>query len=191
MTKRCLDEGVLQAYMDGELSHERAASVAAHLAACEACAEALAGAEQETSLFAAAFAPDETVGVPSEVLRSRINAAVAQLESQSEPSRSDSRGRNFGGLFASLAGLFSFTPRGAAAFASLLAVVALSLVYFSARKSEQGPTKAGGGQEVAEVTQPTAPAPVVTPTPESHENNEPAPAASPDKGTKVAAVTST
>ncbi len=163
MTKRCLDEGMLQAFLDGELASERAAEVAAHLAACDACAEALAEVEQETAFFANAFAPDEALSVPSEVLRSRIGAAVAQLESSSEPIRSDSRGRNFGGFFASLAGLFSFTPQRAAAFASLLAVVALALVYFSAQKSEQ-PAQSQGEQQVAKVSPTNAPSPVVTPT---------------------------
>lgn len=178
MTKRCLDEGVLQAYLDGELSRERAAEAASHLAACDACAAALAAAERETSFFATAFAPDESVVVPSEVLRSRIGAAVAQLESRAEPNGRHSQGRNFGGLFASLAGLFSFTPRGAAAFASVLAVVALSLVYFTAQKSQQGPAHSQSETHVARVEQPsevrpdrpaavtttTSPAPVETPT---------------------------
>ncbi|MET0625949.1 MAG: zf-HC2 domain-containing protein [Pyrinomonadaceae bacterium] len=155
MTKRCLDEGVLQAYMDGELSPERAAEAASHLAACDACAAALAEAEHETSFFATAFAPDESIGVPSEVLRSRINAAVAQLEAQAEPTGRHSQGRNFGGLFATLAGLFSFTPRGAAAFASLLAVVAIGIIYLSSQKSQQGPAQSESGQQVAQVVQPS------------------------------------
>ncbi|MCA1621136.1 MAG: zf-HC2 domain-containing protein [Acidobacteria bacterium] len=155
MTKRCLDEGFLQAYLDGELSRERAAEAASHLAACAACAAALAEAGQETSLFANAFAPDESVNVPSEVLRSRINAAVARLESQPEPGRRHSQARSFGGFFASLSGLFSFTPRGAAAFASLLAVFALTFVYFSTQKSEPGPAQSQSEQRVAQVERPS------------------------------------
>jgi anti-sigma factor RsiW len=155
MTKRCLDEGVLQAYMDGELSRERAAEAASHLAACDACAAALAAAEQETSLFATAFAPDESIGVPSEILRSRIGAAVAQLEAHAEPSGRHSQERNFGGLFASLAGLFSFTPRGAAAFASVLAVVAIGIIYLSSQKSPQGPAQPQGETQLAQVGRPS------------------------------------
>ncbi|HEX8353127.1 MAG TPA: zf-HC2 domain-containing protein [Pyrinomonadaceae bacterium] len=165
MTKRCLDEGVLQAYLDGELSGDRTAEAAAHLAACDACAAALAEAEQETSLFAIAFAPDESVNVPSEVLRSRIGAAVAQLETSAEPNQTRSRRGSLGGLFASLAGLFSFTPQGAAAFAGLLAVVALALVYFSAQRSQQAPGQSEGGQQLAKVGTTPERAPVVTPTP--------------------------
>jgi Putative zinc-finger len=176
MTKRCFDEGILQAYLDGELSHERAAGVASHLSACDACAAALAVAVQESSLFAAAFAPDEALSVPTEVLRSRINASVAQLEASAEPARSDSRGRNFGGLFASLAGLFSFTPQGAAAFAGLLVVVALALVYFSAQKSQPAPGRTQDEQQqVAQAGPESAPPPVITRTPEASQSPTPAP----------------
>lgn len=169
MTKRCLDEGVLQAYMDGELSRERAAEAASHLAACEACAAALAAAEQASSFFATAFAPDESVAVPSEVLRSRIGAAVARLEARAEPNGRHSQGRNFGGLFASLAGLFSFTPRGAAAFASVLAAVAIGIIYLSSQKSQQVPAQSQGEQQVVRVGQPSEGRPgrpaAVTPPP--------------------------
>lgn len=188
MTKRCLDEGVLQAYMDGELSRERAAEAASHLASCDDCAAALAAGEQENSFFATAFAPDESVSVPSEVLRSRIGAAVARLEAQTESKRRHSQADNFGGFFASLAGLFSFTPRGAAAFASLLAVAALALVYFTAQKSQQGPAQSQGEQQVAQVgrtpeRQPDR-ASAVTPPPAPVET----PAAAPDeKGNGVPA----
>ena len=82
--KRCLDEGVLQAYMDGELSQESAIEAAEHLAACERCAASLAEAEAEGVFLAAAFAPDESVSVPTEQLRARISAAVARLEPQAE-----------------------------------------------------------------------------------------------------------
>ena len=177
MTKRCFDEGMLQAYLDGELSQERAAEVASHLSACDACAEALAVAAQESSLFAAAFAPDEALSVPTEVLRSRINASVAQLEASAEPNQTRSQGRNFGGLFASLAGLFSFTPQGAAAFASLLAVVALALIYFSTQKSEPTPAKSEDGQQVAQAV----PEPVRTPI-GTFEVIEPTPTAPNEKG---------
>ena len=129
MTRRCLDEGLLQAYLDGELSQEQTREAAAHVAACEACAAALAAAEGESAFFAAAFAPDDSIRVPTEVLRSRISAAVAQLEAGTEIS--PTRGRRFGGFLATLSGLFTFTPQGAAAFASVLAVVALAFIYFA------------------------------------------------------------
>jgi anti-sigma factor RsiW len=162
MTKRCLDEASLQAYIDGELSREKSAEAAAHLAACATCAAALAEAAAEVSFFANAFAPDEALSVPSEVLRSRINAAVAQLEPSTESRQRHSQGWSLGGLLASLTAPFSFTPQGAAAFAGLLALVALALIYFAAQRSQQTPGNPQGTQEVAKVEQTTAPQPELT-----------------------------
>ena len=184
MTKRCLDEAILQAYIDGELPQDEAARAAAHVAACDACAAALAGAEQETSFFAAAFAPDDAVGVPTEVLRSRIGAAVAQLEAGAETGRARGRAPRFGGLLASLSGLFSFTPQSAAAFAGVLALVAAGLIYFSVQRPRQAPNGPGGAQEIARVNPSPAPEAVKTPNADAPVS---APA-SPEKGGAAAAA---
>ncbi|MBC7929235.1 MAG: zf-HC2 domain-containing protein, partial [Rubrivivax sp.] len=125
MMKRCLDEGLLQAYVDGELSPEQASEAAAHIAACDVCADALIAAGNETSFFAASFAPDESVNVPTEILRARVGAAIARLESSPESNRGVSRGWSFSGFMASLSGLFTFTPQGAVAFAGVLAILAV------------------------------------------------------------------
>ena len=168
MTDRHLDEGIIQAYIDGELSREQTAAAALHLAACDACSAALAEAEGETSFFAAAFAPDNSVGVPTAALRSRVNAAVAQLESSTESNRRHSQGWSFGGFLATLSGPFTFTPRSAAAFATLLVAVAAGVIYFSSQKSRQTPA----GQQLAQTADtPAPPHAAATTTPE---NNEPA-----------------
>ena len=155
MMKRCLDEGLLQAYLDGELSQERMSEAAAHVAACETCADALASAERETAFFATAFAPDDTVGVPTEALRSRINAAVAQLESTSNASRVRSRGLNFGGLLASLSGLFNFTPQTAVAFASVLVVIAFAVIYFAVHRQPVVKPSSDDQSEIAKNVKPS------------------------------------
>jgi anti-sigma factor RsiW len=164
MMRRCLDEGLLQAYLDGELSQELMSETASHVAACAACAEALAEAEGEASFFAAAFAPDDSLSVPTQVLRSRIGAAVAQLEAEAEANRA--RGRNFGGFLASLSGLFTFTPQRAAAFASLLAVVALAIIYFAFVRQPGSP--ANGNREMAKVEKNSPP----TATPQTAQPQE-------------------
>ena len=179
MTDRHLDEGIIQAYIDGELSNEHAAATAAHLAACEACSAAVASAEGETSFFATAFAPDESVSVPTAALRARLNAAVAQLEASKESEQRHSQGRSFNGFLASLSGLFAFTPRTAAAFATLLLAVAAGIIYLSSQKSQQttnSPTLARSENSTP------APPPVARTTPE---NNEPPPAVSNEKGNGV------
>lgn len=169
MTDRHLDEGIIQAYIDGELSQEQAAAAALHLSACGACSASLAEAEGETSFFANAFAPDESVNVPTAALRARVNAAVAQLEAPAQSNRQHSQGRSFGGFLASLSGLFNFTPRSAAAFATLLAAVAVGIIYFSSQKSQQTPA--------ASLVARTAdtPAPPVKATPELIEQKSAAP----------------
>jgi anti-sigma factor RsiW len=165
-----LDEGIIQAYIDGELPREQAAASALHLAACEACSAARAAAEGETSFFANAFAPDDSLSVPTAALRARVNAAVAQLEASAESNQQHSQGWSFGGFLASLPGLFNFTPRTAAAFATLLVAVAAGIIYFSSQKSQQTPA---AGSEVVRATE--TPAPAVKTTPENSEfiNNAP------------------
>ncbi|MBV9928967.1 MAG: zf-HC2 domain-containing protein [Acidobacteria bacterium] len=173
MTDRHLDEGTLQAYIDGELSQTHAAAAAAHLAACEACSAALAEVEDESSFFATAFAPDEAVSVPTAALRARLNAAVAQLDNAAESGQRHSQGRTFGGFLASFSGLFTFTPRAAAAFATLLVAVAAGIIYFSSQRSQQPQ----GSSQIAQVNP--------APAPESKEVQTPpeiTPVASPEPG---------
>ena len=177
MTKKCLDEAILQAYIDGELPQEQAAAAAAHVASCDKCAEALAGAENESAFFSTAFAPDDRLSVPTAVLRSRIGAAVAQLDSQAETNQSRSRGPRFGGFFATLSAMFTLTPQSAAAFASVLAVVAIGFIYFSSQKSQKATDAPRNTPEVAEVSPAPERAVEVTPTPDA-----PAPVSTPVKG---------
>ena len=163
--KKCLDEAILQAYIDGELPQEQAAAAPQHIAACDACAASLAEAENESAFFSTAFAPDEALSVPTAVLRSRINAAVAQLESSAETNEARSRGRNFGGFFASLSGLFTLTPQSAVAFASVLAVLVIGFIYLSSQKSKR---TTDAPREIAKSVANPAPerAFEVTPTPD-------------------------
>lgn len=170
MTDRHLDDGLIQAYIDGELPREDAAATAAHLAACEACSASLAEAEGESSFFATAFAPDDSLSVPTAALRARLNAAVAQLETSSESEQRHSQARRSGGFLSSFAGLFNFTPRTAAAFATLLVAVAAGIIYISSQKSQQTTDT----PDIAQTTNPT-PAPAVKTTPENVEPKSAAP----------------
>ena len=73
---RCLDEGKLQSYFDGELSIEMMESVTSHLASCVTCATAARELEEESALLTSAFAAEFEASVPTERLRERIDAAV-------------------------------------------------------------------------------------------------------------------
>jgi len=143
MTTSHLDEGTIQAYLDGELGAEAAARASAHLADCPACAGAEAEARSETSLLAAAFVADDSLVIPTEVLRARIGAAVARLEEAAPAGGAATRASRRGSFFAPLRELFAFTPGRAAAFASLLAVLAFAALFAVVQKR---PEPAGGGQ---------------------------------------------
>jgi anti-sigma factor RsiW len=49
--RECVDEGILQSYFDGELSHKLAEGVASHLASCTGCAQAASELESESLLL--------------------------------------------------------------------------------------------------------------------------------------------
>jgi anti-sigma factor RsiW len=155
MMKKCLDEGMLQAYLDGELSPERAREASAHVAQCVACAGALAAAEGENLFFSAAFAPDDSVSVPTEMLRARLGAAVARLEPSTETPRSRSGGLSFGGFLTSLSGLFTITPQSAVAFAGLLAVLAFAVVFFAIQRQPERPANVPGDERAKVESRPT------------------------------------
>ncbi|MDQ1612365.1 MAG: hypothetical protein QOG00_2296, partial [Pyrinomonadaceae bacterium] len=158
----CLDEGTLQAYLDGELSPDVSNGVAAHLAACAPCAEAARAAEQELALFSEAYAPAlSAVSVPTEKLRARLDEAIAELNAPQRgfaetPAAASPLRAFFGSLVASIT---TFTPRQASAFASFLVAVALLLVYALMQTPDRQNTP-NTPQEIAQVNQTPAP-PVV------------------------------
>ena len=152
----CLDEGTLQAYLDGELSPETLNGVAAHLAACAPCAEAAREAESELALFSTAYAPVLQASVPTETLRARLDNAIAELNSSPRPLATTSAPQRVSAFFASLvASLQTFTPRQATAFASFLVAVALAVVFFALMGS---PDNQNSPKELAGNSQPSAPA---------------------------------
>jgi hypothetical protein len=131
MRETCLDEGTLQAYLDGELSPETLNGVAAHLSSCATCTEAARAAEQEIALFSANFAPALSASVPTAKLRARLDEAIAELNAPQRgfATQPASRLRSF--FDSIVASVTTFTPRQATAFASFLVAVALVVVFFA------------------------------------------------------------
>lgn len=128
--KNCLDEGTLQAYLDGELSPASMETAAAHIAACEACAAATREAETELSMFASAFAGDAALVVPTARLREGIDTRIAGLR-PSMPHHAATLAETKRPLrrwFAALVAPFAFTPARATAFASLAAFVIVGVI---------------------------------------------------------------
>jgi ribosomal protein S15P/S13E len=76
MTKKCLDIGTIQAFLDGELAFEQSETVAHHVAACDDCAIMLAVAEEESSFAFDALEQEFNALVPTQRLWTKINDSI-------------------------------------------------------------------------------------------------------------------
>ena len=74
--KECLDIGIIQAFMDGELAHDHAGRVSQHIAACDTCALMLADAEDESAIVFPALEREFNTLVPTQRLWNKINAEI-------------------------------------------------------------------------------------------------------------------
>lgn len=190
--KGCIEEGVLQAYADGELPAEAARAVAAHLAGCAACSAEARDASAEFADFARIFSVEEPLSVPTERLRASIAAAVSDSELAraadalavphtrsesaardlpgghslgSNPVGGDSTGGSFGGRLRAFASSFvgALAPRQAAAFAGLaLAALLAGVIFYTLKQSPDAPGRGGQTGELAAV-KPTPARPPQTP----------------------------
>jgi hypothetical protein len=78
-----LDEGTIQAFLDGELEQTVLVQVAAHLARCEKCELAVSEAESEIELLNTAFADDTAfVPVPSQRIWARVANEIEQYKTE-------------------------------------------------------------------------------------------------------------
>ena len=117
---RCLDEGKLQSYFDGELSIEMMESVTSHLASCVTCAAAARELEEESALLTSALAMEFEASVPTERLRERINDAV--LGDRLATAQTSTQKAGF------FSGLFSFGNQRTLGYASLAVVLAFAAI---------------------------------------------------------------
>lgn len=123
--KECIDEGTLQAWFDGELGHEEAAAVAAHLASCPGCAEAAGTVENENLLLSSALGIEFAEGVPTERIHHRLETAIAENQI-ARPVRAEVSAK--AGLWFSLGRLLFGSPQRAFGYAGLTAVIILSAI---------------------------------------------------------------
>ena len=84
MKENCLDIGIIQAFLDGELSHDETARVSGHIALCDACALMLAEAEDESAIVFPALEREFNTLVPTQRLWNKINDSI-QTERDSRP----------------------------------------------------------------------------------------------------------
>jgi len=158
MTNQCLDEGVLQSYLDGELSPAETNDAASHLANCALCTAAMRESEDELDFFAGIFCARSQTPVPSESLRARLDAVIAEQgtrRNESLPHRAVNRVHEWLAVFAT--SLVAPSLQHRTAFASLAAVAVFGVIFGSLiwRVSNTG----RGTDELAH-TSTTAPTPV-------------------------------
>ncbi len=120
---RCLDEGKLQSYFDGELSIEMMESVTSHLASCVTCAAAARELEEESAFVMSALAAEFESSVPTERLRERINEAV--LGDRLATAQSTQKASGLAGFFS---GLLNFGTQRTLGYASLAVVLAFAAI---------------------------------------------------------------
>lgn len=156
--KECLEEGILQSYFDGELSIDRMEKVGAHLTSCLACKRAARELENESLLLSQALEPEFASSVPTERLRTRIDAAIAErrLLNPARPSLAKTEVRIARGWLQSVADLFAVSPRRAFAYAGLAAVI-LFAITFALLRFRSTPVQTH--PQVADNQQTPAPAP--------------------------------
>ena len=116
---RCLDEGKLQSYFDGELSIDMMESVTSHLASCVTCAAMAREMEEESALLTSALAMEFEASVPTERLRERINEVV--LGDRIAAAQSTQKAGFFSGLL-------NFGTQRSLGFASLAVILAFAAI---------------------------------------------------------------
>ena len=77
MDSQHFDIGTIQAFLDGELSHERVDQVSSHIAACDSCAFMLGEAEDESAIVFPALEREFDTLVPTHRLWNKINDSIA------------------------------------------------------------------------------------------------------------------
>ena len=82
MTDKCLDIGIIQAFLDGELSHDETSRVSSHIALCDTCATSFAEAESEATFVFSALDREMDTLVPTQRLCNNNNDSIAVEKAQ-------------------------------------------------------------------------------------------------------------
>ncbi len=168
MRNLCPDEGILQSYYDGELEPLMLEQVAAHLAACAACALAAREVESEMEFATAAFAHELSLNVPTERLRTRLDEAIAGLQPSPAVVGQKSAPARLREWFATLVPSFNFASPRALGFAGLAAFFVMAAVTGSIvmrqREAQPGAALAGINNNQVELTSPEMIADPIVPT---------------------------
>ena len=125
MKEICLDEGTIQAFLDGELGGGRMETAARHIALCGDCALLLSQAEEESAFAYTALGGELNTLVPTHRLWSKINDSLV------EEKRKNSLWNGFLAFAAKIS--LSISNPAFAAAASLLIVAGLFAALFISR----------------------------------------------------------
>ena len=125
MIEKCFDEGIIQAFLDGELPTDTLENVARHTAMCPNCSLLLQQAEEESAFAFSALDMEFNTLVPTERIRTSLYEAISQIEKPRESFWT----RIFG------AG-FSFSNPSIVAFASLVLVIGLFTTLYINREGQ-------------------------------------------------------
>src|SRR3569623_441330 len=116
--KNCIDIGIIQAFLDGELSTGEVTRVSDHICGCDSCAMLLSQAEDENAVVFPALAREFDSMVPTQRLWARIEDSI-EVHKASTP-----WWRKLCGIIVS-----DFINPQVGAFAALLIVVGLFTMY--------------------------------------------------------------
>lgn len=153
--ENCVDEGVIQAFLDGELTVEVNETVAMHIGECDMCAKVLANAEEENSFAFAALDNEFDIPVPTYRLWTKINDEIEKTK----PS-----------FWQKLWANFSFNNPSILAFSSLLVIFSLSAIVWNFRQSNVVPP-----DQIAKKDEPKQAEPAVIPTQTTESETKSAP----------------
>lgn len=129
--RNCIPEETLQAWFDGELPDNEAATVAAHLIECLKCAEGARTVEAENLIVSKGLATEFEATIPTDRLRERVATAVAGFQNAGISTARLPLSQRARELFSSLRPL---------AYASIVIAVLLGgFVTFISLKKEQNP----------------------------------------------------
>lgn len=128
MNANCFDIGTIQAFLDGELTHDESTRVSSHVAICDTCAVMLAEAEEESALVFPALEREFNTLVPTQRLWNKINDSI-----ETERGNRSIFSKAWAFLAVALA-----NPTFAAA-ASILIVIGISAAVLLNRAPEQPP----------------------------------------------------
>ncbi|HSS21013.1 MAG TPA: zf-HC2 domain-containing protein [Pyrinomonadaceae bacterium] len=162
--RKCIDEGLLQAWFDDELDATTASQVAAHLHGCVQCGEAAQTLEAENLIVSQALS-EFSEAVPTERLRQRVEAAVAGLQVTTSPTTNRTNRTNWA-LVHAVRNLFpSFRV---VAYASIAAAILIAgiLLAVNLRKESPAPLAEKGSPKEGVAPGVQAPSPQMSPEPE-------------------------